>query len=180
MEAAPGARRARIMEAIGDGVLLLAAAPERVRSNDVIHPYRQDSDFGYVTGFPEADAVCLLAPGADPSYVLFVQPHDPERAIWVGQRAGVGGATERYGAGGIAHVASTPNTRATRPSARNAPTQTASLTSSSSVKCSCNRSQTSSSVSKLAWSVAKRSANSAARRSRGESDGASCHLETAS
>jgi Xaa-Pro aminopeptidase len=98
MEAAPGARRARIMEAIGDGVLLLAAAPERVRSNDVVHPYRQDSDFGYVTGFPEADAVCLLAPGADPSYVLFVQPHDPERAIWIGPRAGIEGATERYGA----------------------------------------------------------------------------------
>jgi Xaa-Pro aminopeptidase len=92
------ARRARVMEAIGDGVLVLAAAPERVRSNDVIHPYRQDSDFGYVTGFPEPDAVCLLAPGAEQSYVLFVQPNDPERTIWIGPRAGVDGAVERHGA----------------------------------------------------------------------------------
>jgi len=92
------ARRARVLDAIGDGVLLLAAAPERIRSNDVAHPYRQDSDFGYVTGFPEADAVCVLAPGVEASYALFVQPNDPERAIWVGSRAGVDGAVERYGA----------------------------------------------------------------------------------
>jgi len=92
------ARRARLAEAIGDGVLLLAAAPERMRSNDVAYPYRQDSDFGYVTGFPEADAVCLVAPGSPEPYVLFVQPQDPERTIWLGPRAGVDGAVERYGA----------------------------------------------------------------------------------
>ena len=44
-------RRARIMEAMSGGVLLLAAAPERVRTGDVLYPYRQDSDFDYVTGF---------------------------------------------------------------------------------------------------------------------------------
>jgi Xaa-Pro aminopeptidase len=97
--AALAARRARIREAIGDGVLLLAAAPERVRSNDVLHPYRQDSDFGYASGFPETDAVCLLAgAGSEPSFVLFVQPNDAERTIWVGARAGVDGAVEHYGA----------------------------------------------------------------------------------
>jgi Xaa-Pro aminopeptidase len=96
--AALGARRARLAEAIGDGVLLLAAAPERVRSNDVAYPYRQDSDFGYVTGFPEADAVCLLAPASPEPYVLFVQPQDPDRTIWLGPRVGLDGAVERYGA----------------------------------------------------------------------------------
>jgi Xaa-Pro aminopeptidase len=93
------ARRDRITAALGDAVLLLAAAPERVRSNDVTHPYRQDSDFAYVTGFPEPEAVCLLAPGAEPSYVLFVQPNDPERAIWVGPRVGIDGAVAHFGAG---------------------------------------------------------------------------------
>jgi len=93
------ARRARIREAIGDGVLLLAAAPERVRSNDVLHPYRQDSDFAYASGFPETDAACLIAgAGSEPSFVLFVQPNDAERTIWVGARAGIDGAVERYGA----------------------------------------------------------------------------------
>jgi Xaa-Pro aminopeptidase len=96
--AALGARRARLAAAIGDGVLLLAAAPERLRSNDVAYPYRQDSDFGYVTGFPEADAVCLLAPSSPEPYVLFVQPQDPERTIWLGPRIGLEGAVERYGA----------------------------------------------------------------------------------
>src|SRR5581483_5718674 len=87
------ARRARVMEALGDGVLLLAAAPERLRAGDVHYPYRQDSDFDYVTGFPEPEAVCLLAPGeATERFVLFVRPHDPERAVWVGPRAGADAA----------------------------------------------------------------------------------------
>src|SRR5207245_295766 len=92
------ARRARIMEAMDGGVMLLAAAPERVRTADILYPYRQDSDFAYVTGFPEADAVCVLAPDAPERYVLFVRPHDPERAIWVGARVGVEGAVQQYGA----------------------------------------------------------------------------------
>src|SRR5215813_5184577 len=58
------ARRTRIMEAMGGGVLLLAAAPERVRTGDVLYPFRQDSDFDYVTGFPEPDAVAVLGPRA--------------------------------------------------------------------------------------------------------------------
>jgi len=92
------ARRARIMEAMGGGMMLLAAAPERARTADILHPFRQDSDFDHVTGFPEPEAAALLAPGAEPQFVLFVRPHDPERAIWVGRRAGVEGAVERYGA----------------------------------------------------------------------------------
>src|SRR5436305_848703 len=92
------ARRSRIMEEMHGGVMLLAAAPERVRTADILYPYRQDSDFAYVTGFPEADAVCLLAPDAPERYVLFVRPHDPERAIWVGARIGVEGAVQQYGA----------------------------------------------------------------------------------
>src|SRR5881396_513461 len=92
------ARRARIMEEMHGGVMLLAAAPERVRTADILYPYRQDSDFAYVTGFPEADAVCVLAPDLKEHFVLFVRPRDPEREQWVGARAGVEGAVERYGA----------------------------------------------------------------------------------
>jgi Xaa-Pro aminopeptidase len=97
------ARRGRIMERLGDGaVLLVAAAPERVRSVDVLHPYRQDSDFGYVTGFGEPEAVAVLAPGHADPFALFVRPHDPERAVWDGARAGVDGAIRDYGAN-VAH-----------------------------------------------------------------------------
>src|SRR5262245_58759656 len=92
------ARRARIMEAMGGGVMPPALASERVRTGDVLYPFRQDSDFDYVTGFPEPDAVAVLAPEASEPFALFVRPHDPERALWVGRRAGLAGAVERYGA----------------------------------------------------------------------------------
>src|SRR5438093_5991958 len=92
------ARRARIMEKMGGGVMLLAAAPERPRTADILYPYRQDSDFAYVTGFPEPEAVCVLAPDAPERFVLFVRPRDPEREIWIGTRTGVEGATQEYGA----------------------------------------------------------------------------------
>src|SRR5213594_4060849 len=92
------ARRARIMERVGGGVMLLAAAPERPRTADILYPYRQDSDFAYVTGFPEPEAVCVLAPEAPEPFILFVRPRDPERELWVGRRAGVDGAVQHYGA----------------------------------------------------------------------------------
>jgi Xaa-Pro aminopeptidase len=92
------ARRARIMERMEGGAMLLAAAPERQRTADILYPYRQDSDFGYVTGFPEPEAVCVLAPDAAERFVLFVRPRDPERELWIGTRAGVEGAVEQYGA----------------------------------------------------------------------------------
>jgi Xaa-Pro aminopeptidase len=92
------ARRARVMERIAGGVMLLPAAPERVRTADILYPYRQDSDLDYLTGFPEPEAVCVLAPGTAHPFVLFVRPRDPERELWVGWRAGVDGAVARYGA----------------------------------------------------------------------------------
>ncbi len=91
-------RRARVMAAMGDGVMLLAAAPEQVRSADVHYPYRQDSDFDYVTGLGEPECVAVLAPGHTDPFALFVRPHDPERAIWIGARAGLDGAVGEYGA----------------------------------------------------------------------------------
>jgi Xaa-Pro aminopeptidase len=91
-------RRARVLERIAGGVMLLPAAPERVRTADILYPYRQDSDLDYLTGFPEPEAVCVLAPGTAHPFVLFVRPRDPERELWVGWRAGVDGAVARYGA----------------------------------------------------------------------------------
>src|ERR1700746_3568727 len=92
------ARRARVMDLLEGGVMLLAAAPERPRTADILYPYRQDSDFDYLTGFPEPDAVAVLAPGAPERFVLFVRSRDPEREVWIGTRAGVEGAVEQYGA----------------------------------------------------------------------------------
>lgn len=57
-------RRKALMRMAGeDAILVLPAAPERVRSHDTHYPYRQDSDFWYLTGYPEPGAVLVLIPG---------------------------------------------------------------------------------------------------------------------
>jgi Xaa-Pro aminopeptidase len=82
-----------------DSVAIIAAAPERVRSNDTEYRYRQDSDFYYLTGFPEPEAIAVIAPNQpEHKYMLFVRPRDPERETWDGRRAGVEGAVATYGA----------------------------------------------------------------------------------
>ena len=72
----------------------------RQRNNDVEYNYRQDSDFYYLSGFSEPEAVAVLIPGRVPAeYVLFVRERNPEREIWDGKRAGPGRARRAdYGA----------------------------------------------------------------------------------
>lgn len=92
-------RRLRFAEQIGDAIALVPAGSEQIRNHDVEHPFRQNSDFFYLTGFEEPDAVALIDPSAAAEqYVLFVRPRDREQEIWNGYRAGVEGAKERYGA----------------------------------------------------------------------------------
>jgi Xaa-Pro aminopeptidase len=92
-------RRRRFVEAIGDGLAIVPAASETVRNNDVHHTFRQASDFFFLTGFDEPDAVAVFNPGhAKERYVLFVRPRDRETEIWTGHRAGVEGAVAHYGA----------------------------------------------------------------------------------
>ena len=74
-------RRALLQMAQDDAILILPAAPERIRSHDTHHPYRQDSDFAYLTGFPEPEAVLVLVPGrAHGETLLFCRERHPERA----------------------------------------------------------------------------------------------------
>lgn len=93
-------RRAALAAEVGtDGLAIVLAASERIRSRDSHYPFRQDSDFAYLTGFPEPDAVAVLAPGrAEGAFVLFVRPRDATREIWDGRRAGPVGAVQDYGA----------------------------------------------------------------------------------
>ncbi|MEQ1440419.1 Xaa-Pro aminopeptidase [Fontimonas sp. SYSU GA230001] len=98
------ARRAQLMKRIGaDGVAIVPSAREVIRSRDTHYKFRQDSDFSYLTGFPEPDALAVLAPGRKvkgrkAEYVLFVRERNPEREIWDGRRAGPAGAMRDYGA----------------------------------------------------------------------------------
>jgi Xaa-Pro aminopeptidase len=82
-----------------DSVAIIPAAPEATRSNDTHYRYRQDSDFYYLTGFDEPEAVAVVAPSRDEGkFTLFVRPRDAEQETWVGKRAGVEGAKEKHGA----------------------------------------------------------------------------------
>jgi Xaa-Pro aminopeptidase len=93
-------RRRALMRMMGkNSVAILPAAPMRVRNRDVEYPYRQDSDFIYLTGFAEPEAVAVLAPGrAAGEFVLFCRPSSPEREQWDGRRASPAGAVADYGA----------------------------------------------------------------------------------
>jgi Xaa-Pro aminopeptidase len=79
-------------------IAIIPAAREAVRSHDTNYRYRQNSDFFYLTGFEEPDAIAVIAPSEAKKFTLFVRPRDPERAIWDGYRAGVEGATSDYSA----------------------------------------------------------------------------------
>jgi Xaa-Pro aminopeptidase len=89
-----------------DSVAIIPAAPEATRSNDTHYRYRQDSDFYYLTGFDEPEAIAVVAPAREQDkFMLFVRPRDAEQETWVGRRAGVEGATERHGANAAFPVA---------------------------------------------------------------------------
>jgi len=92
-------RRARFTATIGDGLAVIPANREVKRNADTDYEFRQSSDFFYLTGFDEPDAVAVLNP-AHPRerYVLFVRPRDRELEVWTGRRAGVDGAKAVYGA----------------------------------------------------------------------------------
>ena len=92
-------RRRQLMRMAGeDAILVLPAAPVRVRSHDTHYPYRQDSDFWYLCGFPEPDAVLVLVPGRKHGEaLLFCRERDPEREAWDGPRFGQDGAVESFG-----------------------------------------------------------------------------------
>ena len=92
-------RRRRLMSTMGRGsAAVFVGAHEAGRNGDVEYPFRQYSIFYYLTGFEEPNAVAVLRPGHAEPFVMFVRPHDPEQAIWVGPRAGVDGARADYGA----------------------------------------------------------------------------------
>jgi len=93
-------RRKQLMSMVGTGgIAILPAAPVRMRSRDIAHRYRQDSDFYYLTGFAEPDAVAVLVPGRDSAeYLLFCRERDSEKERWDGSRAGPDGAVEMHDA----------------------------------------------------------------------------------
>ncbi len=93
-------RRRQLMRIMGaDTIAILPAAGLRYRNRDAEYPFRQDSDFYYLTGFSEPEAVAVLVPHrAHGEYIVFCRERDPAMEIWHGRRAGPEGAQQHYGA----------------------------------------------------------------------------------
>lgn len=102
MQAEYHQRRQNLMEAMGSGTGIFRSAPMAVMHSDVEYNFRQESDFFYLTGFNEPNAVAVLAPHHEEhQFVLFVQPKDPLMETWTGYRVGVDLAKEEYGADAV-------------------------------------------------------------------------------
>jgi Xaa-Pro aminopeptidase len=93
-------RRKELMQKIGpNGIVILSSAPEVYRNGDAVYAYRQNSDFYYLTGFEEPEAVLVLAPKRkEGEYILFNRVRDRDREIWDGPRAGQEGAVKDFSA----------------------------------------------------------------------------------
>ena len=91
-------RRKVLMQQIGIcNIALIASASNQTRNRDVQFPFRQDSDFYYLTGFNEADSLAVFIPGRElGEYILFCREFDQTKALWEGAHAGLEGATEHY------------------------------------------------------------------------------------
>lgn len=93
-------RRRQLMQRIGKGNLaLIGSASTHARNRDVNYPFRQDSDFYYLTGFNEPDSLAVFIPEREQGeYILFCREFDEKKALWEGAHAGLEGATTRYAA----------------------------------------------------------------------------------
>ena len=100
IDTSPFARRRReLMQLMDNGVAVIPTASEQTRNGDVHYRFRPDSDFFYLSGFPEPDACMVLIPGREQGeFILFCREKDVQRELWDGRRAGLEGAVSAYGA----------------------------------------------------------------------------------
>lgn len=89
------ARREKLLQAIGDAVLIVPSSQEHVRNRDCHFTFRQDSDFLYLTNFNEPSAVLVLD-GKSKRSILFSKPYDELYAIWEGEITGQERARSEY------------------------------------------------------------------------------------
>ncbi|MBB3048393.1 Xaa-Pro aminopeptidase [Litorivivens lipolytica] len=93
-------RRSNLMAVMEpNSIAIIPGAVEKVRSRDTEYPFRQDSDFYYLSGFVEPDAVMVLLPGREHGeFVMFCRDRDPTMELWTGYRQGPEGVCANFGA----------------------------------------------------------------------------------
>ena len=85
------------IESSGLKAFVLSSGTEKNYSNDVYYPFRVDSNFYYLTGFTESEAVLVLEPGAENPVRLYIKQADENMIIWEGERATIESSKETYG-----------------------------------------------------------------------------------
>ncbi|MBN2871205.1 MAG: aminopeptidase P N-terminal domain-containing protein [Campylobacterales bacterium] len=102
-------RREKLLEQMKEGAAIIASASHAFRSNDTEYPYRQNSDFYYLTGFEESNAVLVLTKTAsEAKTILYVEAYNAEYALWNGAKLGLEGAVERFRVDEVRDVAQYP------------------------------------------------------------------------
>ncbi len=93
-------RRRKVMAEMEPGsIAIVPSASIHTRNRDTEYRFRQDSDFYYLTGFDEPDAVAVLMPEREHGeFILFCQERDPTLELWTGYRQGPEGACKNYSA----------------------------------------------------------------------------------
>jgi Xaa-Pro aminopeptidase len=87
-------RRQKLLDFVGNNIAIIHGAKELFRNGDVHFPFRQNSNFYYLTGFNEPDAIAVFT---DSETILFNRPRNPEREVWEGKREGQEGVIKNYG-----------------------------------------------------------------------------------
>ncbi|MBT9613829.1 MAG: aminopeptidase P N-terminal domain-containing protein [Burkholderiales bacterium] len=90
-------RREKLAQQMGAGVAVIPTAAERLRNRDSHYPFRHDSYFYYLSGFPEPEAVLVMLVTDTVKTILFCREKNTEREIWDGFRYGPDGAREAFG-----------------------------------------------------------------------------------
>lgn len=99
-------RRTQLLDMMEEGVAIITSAPIQTRSNDTEYPYRQNSDFYYLCGFNEDNAILVLIKTTESTKsILFVEAYNAEHALWNGDRLGVEGSRERFNVDEVYDVA---------------------------------------------------------------------------
>lgn len=92
------ARRRDLTQKLPEGsIAIIPAAHESIRNGDAHYRFRQESNFYYLTGFNEPDAVLILISGLDQQSILFNRPRNPLEEQWTGKRLGQEGALSELG-----------------------------------------------------------------------------------
>ncbi|MCF7809133.1 MAG: aminopeptidase P N-terminal domain-containing protein [Candidatus Marinimicrobia bacterium] len=103
-------RRDELIKKLGRSVAIVKGAPEQTRSHDTEYPYRQDSDFFYLTGYTEPGAACIIDPNnQDHPFQMFVLPQDPKKEVWTGWRLSFEETEKKFGCDRAADIAEFEN-----------------------------------------------------------------------